>query len=196
MLCGMTAGPALGSRQAAPQRPASGASPSPRPALRAFAHPRATPTATVTAQELNATPATHPPHSGRPPAEPEPFLVRPCNLPAVWLCLLAPLLARPAHLNTRCHKLLQTYEIVRGALVRYSSAGGRPPPTAVLVHGILGKRQNMLSFARRLVEGFPHWQVSVYRCCWGPGYASEAGWLVGWRSWQQFASWRHLCKQR
>ncbi|PSC74655.1 abhydrolase domain-containing [Micractinium conductrix] len=54
-----------------------------------------------------------------------------------------------------------TYEIVRGALVRYSSAGGRPPPTAVLVHGILGKRQNMLSFARRLVEGFPHWQVVV-----------------------------------
>jgi pimeloyl-ACP methyl ester carboxylesterase len=31
----------------------------------------------------------------------------------------------------------------------------------VLVHGILGKRQNMLSFARRLVEGFPNWQVVV-----------------------------------
>lgn len=38
---------------------------------------------------------------------------------------------------------------------------GKAPPTAVLVHGILGKRQNMLSFARRLVEGFPHWQVVV-----------------------------------
>jgi len=29
----------------------------------------------------------------------------------------------------------------------------------VLVHGILGSRRNMQSFARRLVEGFPSWQV-------------------------------------
>lgn len=57
---------------------------------------------------------------------------------------------------------LLAYEIVQGPLVRYSTMGpGRAPPTAVLVHGILGKRQNMLSFARRLVEGFPHWQVVV-----------------------------------
>ncbi|KAL4450579.1 hypothetical protein ABPG77_000935 [Micractinium sp. CCAP 211/92] len=57
---------------------------------------------------------------------------------------------------------LLAYEIVQGPLVRYSTIGpGRAPPTAVLVHGILGKRQNMLSFARRLVEGFPHWQVVV-----------------------------------
>jgi pimeloyl-ACP methyl ester carboxylesterase len=54
------------------------------------------------------------------------------------------------------------YEIIKGALVRYSSASSvetRPPPTAVLVHGILGSRRNMQSFARRLVEGFPSWQV-------------------------------------
>lgn len=58
----------------------------------------------------------------------------------------------------------QAYEIVQGPLVRYSTMGpGRAPPTAVLVHGILGKRQNMLSFARRLVEGFPHWQVRMAR---------------------------------
>ena len=58
--------------------------------------------------------------------------------------------------------LLQAYEVVQGALVRFSNLpGGRAPPTAVLVHGILGKRQNMMSFARRLVAGFPHWQVVV-----------------------------------
>ena len=43
--------------------------------------------------------------------------------------------------------------------MRFSAHGGKAPPTAVLVHGILGRRQNMLSFARRLVEGFPQWQV-------------------------------------
>ncbi|KAL4853255.1 hypothetical protein ACK3TF_005764 [Chlorella vulgaris] len=57
---------------------------------------------------------------------------------------------------------LLAYELVQGALVRYSSgAPSHKVPTAVLVHGILGKRQNMLSFARRLVEGFPNWQVVV-----------------------------------
>jgi pimeloyl-ACP methyl ester carboxylesterase len=51
------------------------------------------------------------------------------------------------------------YEIVEGTLARFSSGDARPPPTAVLLHGILGRRQNMLGFARRLVAGFPHWQV-------------------------------------
>lgn len=57
---------------------------------------------------------------------------------------------------------LLAYEIVRGALVRYSSPesrDARPPPTAVLVHGIMGSKRNMVSFAKRLVEGFPTWQV-------------------------------------
>lgn len=49
--------------------------------------------------------------------------------------------------------------MISGALVRFSSGDAKPPPTAVLLHGILGKRQNMASFARRLVAGFPHWQV-------------------------------------
>ncbi len=31
-------------------------------------------------------------------------------------------------------------------------AGQRPPPTAVMVHGILGSRKNMQAYARRLVE--------------------------------------------
>ena len=30
--------------------------------------------------------------------------------------------------------------------------GQRPPPTAVMVHGILGSRKNMHAYARRLVE--------------------------------------------
>ncbi|GFH14165.1 predicted protein [Haematococcus lacustris] len=36
---------------------------------------------------------------------------------------------------------------------------GQAPPTAVLVHGILGRRQNMQSFARMLAQGFPAWQI-------------------------------------
>lgn len=51
----------------------------------------------------------------------------------------------------------QGYEMIQGALVRWSemSPAVRPPPTAVLVHGILGSRKNMQSFARRLVQ-VPH----------------------------------------
>ncbi len=40
---------------------------------------------------------------------------------------------------------LQSYEIVQGALVRWSvQAAGKeiPPPTAVLIHGILGAGRN------------------------------------------------------
>lgn len=50
--------------------------------------------------------------------------------------------------------------MVQGPLVRFST-GAHPSrvPTAVLVHGVLGRRQNMRSFAQRIVEGFPHWQV-------------------------------------
>ncbi len=35
----------------------------------------------------------------------------------------------------------QAYEIVQGALVRFTSGDAKPPPTAVLLHGILGRRQ-------------------------------------------------------
>lgn len=52
------------------------------------------------------------------------------------------------------------HEIISGPLVRYSAnASGKQPPTALLVHGIMGNRRNMHSFARRLVQGFPQWQV-------------------------------------
>ena len=49
---------------------------------------------------------------------------------------------------------LQAYELVQGPLVRWSEqqAGQRPPPTAVMVHGILGSRKNMQAYAHRLVE--------------------------------------------
>lgn len=52
----------------------------------------------------------------------------------------------------------QAYELVQGALVRWSEqqAGQRPPPTAVMVHGILGSRKNMQAYARRLVEVCKH----------------------------------------
>lgn len=51
------------------------------------------------------------------------------------------------------------YELLQGALVRYSASNGRHPPTAVLVHGILGSRRNMQSFARKILEAYPSWQI-------------------------------------
>jgi pimeloyl-ACP methyl ester carboxylesterase len=59
------------------------------------------------------------------------------------------------------HPALQAYELVKGNLVRFTdtASASRQPPTAVLIHGILGSRRNMQAFARRLVEGFPAWQI-------------------------------------
>ncbi|GFH13245.1 AB hydrolase-1 domain-containing protein [Haematococcus lacustris] len=52
------------------------------------------------------------------------------------------------------------YEMVQGPLARWTKrVPGQAPPTAVLVHGILGRRQNMQSFARMLAQGFPAWQI-------------------------------------
>ncbi|XP_057516849.1 uncharacterized protein LOC130798027 isoform X1 [Amaranthus tricolor] len=53
------------------------------------------------------------------------------------------------------------YDLVQGALVRWNSIMDKSvpePPTAVLVHGILGCRKNWGSFARRLAKSFPMWQ--------------------------------------
>lgn len=52
------------------------------------------------------------------------------------------------------------YEMVQGALVRWSEEkpDGPHPPTCVLVHGILGSRRNLQSFAKKLAEKFPSWQ--------------------------------------
>jgi hypothetical protein len=47
----------------------------------------------------------------------------------------------------------QAYELLQGNLVRFSGdATSKDVPTAVLVHGILGSKRNLNSFARMLVE--------------------------------------------
>lgn len=49
--------------------------------------------------------------------------------------------------------LLQAYELLQGNLVRFSpDANTKDVPTAVLVHGILGSKRNLNSFARMIVE--------------------------------------------
>ncbi|KAL5167945.1 putative esterase/lipase [Glycine soja] len=53
------------------------------------------------------------------------------------------------------------YDLIQGALVRWSSVMDRSlpePPTAVFLHGILGCRKNWGTFARRLAQEFPTWQ--------------------------------------
>jgi hypothetical protein len=48
---------------------------------------------------------------------------------------------------------LQAFELIKGNLVRFSSdAQSKNVPTAVLVHGILGSRRNLHSFAHMIVE--------------------------------------------
>ncbi|KZV37331.1 alpha/beta hydrolase domain-containing protein 11 [Dorcoceras hygrometricum] len=53
------------------------------------------------------------------------------------------------------------YDLVQGADVRWSyilDKSAPEPPTAVLLHGILGCRKNWGTFARRLAKEFPKWQ--------------------------------------
>ncbi|XP_023759324.1 uncharacterized protein LOC111907751 isoform X1 [Lactuca sativa] len=53
------------------------------------------------------------------------------------------------------------YDLVQGPLVRWSYIADKTlpcPPTAVLLHGILGSRKNWGTFARRLAQEFPNWQ--------------------------------------
>ncbi|XP_057450120.1 uncharacterized protein LOC130741287 [Lotus japonicus] len=56
------------------------------------------------------------------------------------------------------------YELVQGALVRWSSVMDKSlpdPPTAVFLHGILGCRKNWGTFVKRLAKEFPMWQFLV-----------------------------------
>ncbi|GJP54595.1 hypothetical protein CLOM_g13667 [Closterium sp. NIES-68] len=70
-----------------------------------------------------------------------------------------------------------SYELVQGALVRWSEDRTRrlpPPPTAVLIHGILGSGKNWGSFARRLATEFPSWQfLCVDLRCHGASTAAS-----------------------
>lgn len=53
------------------------------------------------------------------------------------------------------------YDLVQGRLVRWSYIMDKStpcPPTAVLLHGILGSRKNWGTFTRRLAQEFPNWQ--------------------------------------
>lgn len=69
------------------------------------------------------------------------------------------------------------YELLQGNLVRFSpDANTKDVPTAVLVHGILGSKRNLNSFARMIVEGFPTWQVLVVDLrCHGESAAAAGG---------------------
>lgn len=74
-------------------------------------------------------------------------------------------------------RLPEAYELVQGADVRWShlDTSGAAPPTAVLLHGILGSRRNLLSFAKRLAAEYPAWQfVLVDLRCHGAS-ASNGG---------------------
>eukprot|EP00882_Tetradesmus_deserticola_P008990 GHRQ01009484.1.p1 GENE.GHRQ01009484.1~~GHRQ01009484.1.p1 ORF type:complete len:266 (+),score=80.07 GHRQ01009484.1:204-1001(+) len=69
------------------------------------------------------------------------------------------------------------FELVKGNLVRFSSdAQVKNVPTAVLVHGILGSRRNLHSFAHMIVEGFPSWQVMLVDLrCHGESSVASGG---------------------
>lgn len=48
---------------------------------------------------------------------------------------------------------VQAYELLQGNLVRFSpDANTKDVPTAVLVHGILGSKRNLNTFARMIAE--------------------------------------------
>lgn len=72
------------------------------------------------------------------------------------------------------------YELVQGPLVRWSEASRKSaysaPPTAVLLHGILGSRKNWSSFAKRLAREFPAWQMLLVDLrCHGESSSSLPG---------------------
>ncbi|XP_042969517.1 uncharacterized protein LOC122302365 isoform X3 [Carya illinoinensis] len=80
--------------------------------------------------------------------------------PSIRMALVDERLARRG--NVAKPSEILAYDLVQGALVRWSSVvdSSLPdPPTAVFLHGILGGRKNWGTFARRLAQEFPTWQV-------------------------------------
>ncbi|XP_031478423.1 uncharacterized protein LOC116249316 [Nymphaea colorata] len=88
-------------------------------------------------------------------------LNRPKSGHSVYMTLVDDRLARVQDVSSRAAEVL-AYDLIQGANVRWSSTVGikaaSDPPTAVLLHGILGSRKNWGSFARRLASQFPMWQ--------------------------------------
>lgn len=66
-----------------------------------------------------------------------------------------------------------SYELVRGALA--SSAPAKDTFTAVILHGIMGSRRNLVSFAKHLAGEHPSWQfLLVDLRCHGQSAAATA----------------------
>ena len=85
---------------------------------------------------------------------------------------------------TARQQLVSPDSVVNPLQVRFSSpsngTGGKRPPTAVMVHGILGNRRNMHAFAKRLSEVSPCPQVqpvavstSLHCICESPEHMLE-----------------------
>ncbi|XP_044511449.1 protein ABHD11 [Mangifera indica] len=84
---------------------------------------------------------------------------RAAKYPSVRMALVDERLARGR--GTADPSGVLAYELVQGALVKWSSMMDKSvpePPTAILLHGILGSRKNWGTFARRLAQAFPTWQ--------------------------------------
>ncbi|KAI4320228.1 hypothetical protein MLD38_033731 [Melastoma candidum] len=82
-----------------------------------------------------------------------------CRYPIICTALVDERLA-PSREAAKSPGVL-AYDLVQGALVRWSITKDKSmsePPTALLLHGILGSRKNWGSFARRLAQEFPTWQ--------------------------------------
>lgn len=84
---------------------------------------------------------------------------------------------RPAQRKVLVPSDVLAYDLVQGSKVKWSyiMAKSLPePPTAVLLHGILGSRKNWGSFARRLAKEFPKWQfILVDLRCHGDSTSIE-----------------------
>ncbi|KAL8257145.1 hypothetical protein R6Q59_029186 [Mikania micrantha] len=84
---------------------------------------------------------------------------RPSTRPNIQMTLVDETFGRGKVIITPSEIL--AYDLVQGPLVRWSYIADKSvpcPPTAVLLHGILGSRKNWGSFARRLAKEFPNWQ--------------------------------------
>ncbi|XP_066315529.1 abhydrolase domain-containing protein C22H12.03-like [Miscanthus floridulus] len=86
-----------------------------------------------------------------------PLLCPPCNCAQMALADTR----IPYQPDVDKHAGVLAYELVQGNLVQWNSFMDKAipdPPTAVLLHGILGSRKNWGSFAKRLAQEFPMWQ--------------------------------------